>query len=306
MLQSCRESKNMNESLNIHKIGFEADVKARAYWWFIEHGLRLNVVRREELEPVRRHMSMNGSLVVFFNHESLIDPGVAMSLMQKSLGSLIHRQMWLASSKFFPHLYEPFADEIQKTFALEIEAHKREAMQDEAQFMHAIAHMNRAEMLPVVQSHRIGDGAFKRLNVVEINLKSLDIFAEALRAGGTVGGISPEGTRSRDGLLAQAQAGMQHIFRDRDVAEKTMIVPLALTGTRDVHSVQYGWKSPLAPVTATFGSAFCYDDVLKDAKTYDLLAKDVFMLRVGRLLPPEKLGYYAQPQFSRYLSEGAR
>lgn len=294
----------MREQLRVHASKLVAEVKVRAYWIFIAHGLRLRLEGARHLDPVQRHVASGGSLVAISNHESIIDPGVVISLLQKALGGFIRTKIWLASSKFFPHLYDNLDSASTAAFIREIVMHRQEAMEDEARSMHAIAAANGVQMLPIVQSHRMGEGVFKRLNV-KINLASFDRLSAALRESGTVAGICPEGTRSLDGTLGEAQAGIQHVFRDKEVRDKTMILPLGLVGTRDIHRVEGGWRNPLAPVCAVFGSAFFYHDIRQDADTCHLLPKDLLMLRVARLLPSDKLGYYGQEHFLHYLKREA-
>ncbi|MBI2404752.1 1-acyl-sn-glycerol-3-phosphate acyltransferase [Candidatus Gottesmanbacteria bacterium] len=292
----------MHEQLRVYTVALAAEVKARAYWMFITHGLRLRWEGARHLDPVKRHIASGGSLVAISNHESIIDPGVVISLLQKALRGLIGTKIWLASSKFFPHLYDSLDHASTIAFTREIAMHRQEAMEDEARSMGAIAAANRVQMLPIVQSHRMREGKFKRLNV-NINLASFDLLSATLREDRTVAGICPEGTRSLDGTLGEAQAGIQHVFRDKEVSDKTMILPLGLVGTRDIHRVDDGWRNPLAPVCAVFGPAFFYYDIRQDADTFHLLPKDLLMLRVARLLPSDKLGYYNQKQFLQYLSK---
>lgn len=292
----------MHEQLRLHASELAIEFKARAYWTYITRVLRLRLEGARHLDPVKRHIASGGSLVAISNHESIIDPGVVISLLQKALGGFIRTKIWLASSKFFPHLYDNLDRASTIAFTREIARHRQEAMEDEARSMHAIAVANGVQMLPIVQSHRMREGAFKRLNV-NINLASLDGLSAALRESRTVAGICPEGTRSLDGRLGEAQAGMQHVFRDEEVSDKTMILPLGLVGTRDIHRVDDGWRNPLAPVRAVFGPAFFYHDIRQDADTSHFLPKDLLMLRVARLLPSDKLGYYNQEQFLQYLNK---
>ena len=62
--------------------------------------------------------------------------------------------------------------------------------------------------------------------------QSLDLALEHLRAGGAFG-IYPEGTRSRDGRLYQGKPGVAWLA----LQAQCPIVPVALTGTRDVQPV---------------------------------------------------------------------
>jgi len=285
-----------------------AELKAKGYWFLINRLLRVRQEGEEHLDTVKGHISGGGSVLVITNHESFVDPGVAISLLQKSLGNLVRHKILLASSKFFPDFYHDIDASEALNHASEISGHKNDVMEKEAKLLGEIARVNDITLVPVVQGHRLGEGTFRRLNV-RLNRRSLDEVSRALKLAGTIVGVSPEGTRSRNGLLAEAQSGIQSLLRDPEVAAQTMVLPLALHGTRDIHhtgdtehNIRAGWGNVFAQVSAEFGEPFFSRDVHADSGTFGIQPKDIFMLRVARLLPREKLGYYAAPEFSNYLS----
>lgn len=106
---------------------------------------------------------------------------------------------------------------------------------------------------------------------------------EALNEGDLVL-ISPEGTRSPNGALQQAQEGMAFLA----VRANAPILPVAIQGTPKV------LKRFFAPVTITIGPVFSLDAQGEKA-TREVLTKltDVAMIRLAALLPEDMRGAYA-------------
>lgn len=86
-------------------------------------------------------------------------------------------------------------------------------------------------------------------------LKSILLAIDYIKSGISVF-VFPEGTRSKDGTIGEFKAGA---FK---IATKTNcpIIPVALTGTRDVFENHFPWVKK-APVQITFGEAI-YPDAL--------------------------------------------
>lgn len=99
---------------------------------------------------------------------------------------------------------------------------------------------------------------------------------EAFLDDGAVLVIFPEGTRSRDGHLQNAQEGVAFLARRRAVP----IVPVALTGSEQVNVLRI-WRRPR--VTVTVGEAFWMRDLpdLHDRHAQAL----AIMQRLAALLP---------------------
>lgn len=104
-----------------------------------------------------------------------------------------------------------------------------------------------------------------------------------LEAGGALA-IAPEGHESRTGLLEPGQAGPAFLAQ----RSGAVIVPVAISGTRNA-VVLAAWKQLRRPtVTLTFGPAYHLPPGLSRRE-----AADEIMRRIAEMLPPEQRGVYA-------------
>ncbi len=104
----------------------------------------------------------------------------------------------------------------------------------------------------------------------------LRTLARYLAAGEPVG-VLPEGTASRS--LCEARPGVG--------------AALAWLTRGDIPLVPVGILEQAGILTARFGPPFSLEPVQGDRQTRDRRLRDIVMLRIARLLPPELHGYYA-------------
>ncbi len=229
-------------SSEVHRIAVEA--KARIYWLLVDRIIRRKVEQPQNLWAARRHLEQKKSLYIITNHQSMLDSGLAMSVVERECRGVIQHRIQPTSTKFFD--VDELYDNLELT-AAEREAviagkavQKKDAKPEVGEALRIIARNQNLELVPVVQHYRLGTGTFLRVNM-RINETSFNRIEEVLKMEQAVGGISPEGTRSSSGLLLEGQPGSKRPFRDPVVRERTLILPIGLVGTRDIHNEENGW-----------------------------------------------------------------
>jgi 1-acyl-sn-glycerol-3-phosphate acyltransferase len=112
--------------------------------------------------------------------------------------------------------------------------------------------------------------------------------------------IAPEGTRSPNGQLIEAQQGAVYI------AAKTgaVIIPLAITGCTDKMINDNLWKKRL-DIKIEFGKPYPIPEIpRKNREEFLRQQTDELMCRIAAILPPAYRGYYAEnPGVKQLLKE---
>ena len=102
----------------------------------------------------------------------------------------------------------------------------------------------------------------------------------------------PEGTRSKTGGLIKGQPGVSKLAIDCNLP----IVPIALSGTENLQNPIKVLK-PSAEIRLNIGKPFIVDkEKLKNISSRSgifSVTKEI-MLRISRMLPKEKQGYYKE------------
>lgn len=141
---------------------------------------------------------------------------------------------------------------------------------------------------PIVGGIVRGIGCFP-IRRGEADRRALETALAVVEAGQPLG-FFPEGTRSKDGALRRARPGIGFLARRSGAP----IVPLAVTGTRDV-----GFKVPLrTDVVIRIGGPFRARDVPGVERMDDQELADAVMRRVAELLPAEMRGPYASRDYT--------
>lgn len=135
-----------------------------------------------------------------------------------------------------------------------------------------------------------------------INRESADFGAlraarDYLRQGGALG-ISPEGTRSKDGRLLEAKTGVAYLAEKAGVP----VVPVAITGTQDGIRRMLTLKRPRIKVAV--GEPFYVPPADRQGRAQALQQNtDEIMLRLAALLPEAYRGFYRDhPRLKEFLS----
>ena len=104
--------------------------------------------------------------------------------------------------------------------------------------------------------------------------------------------------RDRNGGLIKGQPGVAKLSIDYNIP----IVPIALSGTENLQNPIKVLK-PTADIKLNIGKPFIVNNKIKNlsARAAIFLASNEIMLRISKMLPPEKQGYYknsSSEQFS--------
>lgn len=126
-------------------------------------------------------------------------------------------------------------------------------------------------------------------------------FSQALATlqSGRALGISPEGTRSRDGRLLEGKLGTVLLAHRGRVP----IVPVGISGTEAALARIFTLRS--APILVNFGKAIYLPPIARDKREEDLQNQtDDIMCHIAALLPEAYRGFYADhPRLKEILAE---
>ncbi len=114
-------------------------------------------------------------------------------------------------------------------------------------------------------------------SIMRFNFDSGNEAIEILRQGGIVM-IAPEGTRSKDGNLQEAQTGTEGLLES--VKDTGLVLPASVLPIDGKFRV-------------VFGEPFSYEDLMREqVQNPQIKLKDLIMRRVARLVPRGKRGFY--------------
>jgi hypothetical protein len=136
------------------------------------------------------------------------------------------------------------------------------------------------KVLPIVQSYDRHN--YEDPNV--INTTSMKKAIRTLREPGKIIAISPEGTRSKDGGLSEAEDGIELLLK----ISKSMAIPLAAEHSNDSSS-----KLVKSNTIIHVGKPFFAQDIEVDqSQNPESKKKDLIMQRIAILLPEQNRGFY--------------
>ncbi len=257
------------------------------FWLGGKLKLDIKVENNAQLEKyfanLNEHLK-SGSLIVGFNHLSIVDPLIVYLLLERGLGDSMQRFVIPASSKFFDGRMGRISGSVLRY------------MQER----------KKIEAFPVVQAS--DDSA--TMDAV-INLRALRPILQALGQPGAIIALSPEGTRSRTGQMIQAQPGAGLFISHCIKKEKnTMFVPVGIIGSEGVNKVDskrfnlrhetgvvLGWPLELKYLLEQKQNLF--PDESDDNKAMT----DVAMLHIAQLLPEQYRGYYSVRNFPQFFNK---
>ncbi len=280
------------------------EVQARGFMLGVDRLFNIEYTGTEYINLIRDHVSRKGSALLTTNHESHVDSAVLIRLRDRHMASVTDRFTMVASTKLFPEFYDCLSPEQQRVFAGEIYEHKQSVLSEEAFVMRQIASWKKCDLIPLVQSDRVGNHAFARLNV-QLNASALQRFGDALRTTGGLGVYYLEGTRSQTGVIGPALAGVNRFYRDEQLRKSMLVVPIGIEGTRDVYD-RDGLHDIRAPIHATIGKPYTLDELDDDSRTYGISRHDLMMVRVAELLPNWKRGVYNGAKYQQYMDRVPR
>lgn len=133
-----------------------------------------------------------------------------------------------------------------------------------------------------------GSFSIRRAGKVREKQEVLDRAIEALDRGSMLG-IFPEGSRSRDGKLRRARTGCAALISQVDVP----VLPVAIVGTDKIRGISWLWKRP--PIVVNIGKPFRVAPVQGRAgRSHRQRLTTLIMSEIANLLPPEYRGAYAR------------
>lgn len=236
---------------------------------------RLNIERRglPGLEKIRRHLTEGGSTIIAFNHLSIIDPGIVIK-------SVVHPISHAATHIVFPTSYK-FVD-------------GRLGLAGE--LVNYLARKWGIEEVPMIQHNDTSvDDSIK----LDINKAALKRITEVLKEPGSVVGLAPEGTRSRNRSMGQAQGGiLQWLAWKKEIKDRVLIIPVSLDGTDHVHfedeqhRSHWSLSSLKSKIMVFIGEPLTLQQAKDYAKDFDLPIHDFIMLTIASHLPSRYWGYY--------------
>ena len=110
--------------------------------------------------------------------------------------------------------------------------------------------------------------------------------------------IFPEGTRD-EGKLVKGKSGAAKIAKSHD----PIIVPVGISGTMHLKGL-FRVFNPSGNITVTIGNPFKLKKLgHNDDKEYFNKLTDEMMVRISKLLPEEKRGYYSRSNDNYTLTE---
>ncbi|TRZ51400.1 1-acyl-sn-glycerol-3-phosphate acyltransferase [bacterium] len=252
-------------------------IAARALIFAAEHLIRMKIEGTENLREAADYVNSDqGGLLVTPNHNSYID-ALLMDQVRKEVNPL-KRFVVLWANKFTGKDQGKYAETGQENMSRVLAAGK---IGQEA------ARKVNIELIAVPQEAT--DIASARKAV-----KFLELIGEEVLGNDNVLGVFPEGTRSRNGKLGEAKKALKYLFESPAVTDKTLILPIAITGTDQYLPPDKEKLNPLAKVSIIYGKPYTYAQAKEEMKMFKLPLGDIMMWHIGRLLPKEKWGVYEE------------
>lgn len=224
--------------------------------WGISKILRRNEQGRQEFSENLSKTLETNSLLIYFNHFSLLDPGLILRALDEE--GLLDKVHIFASQRHLDNKFQGFV-------------------------MRAASRCAGFEMLPTVQEKDKKKRKYKD-RYKNINKVALRKAAEALKKPGNIVLIAPEGERSKTGALKEAVDGTAILLQlAKDMA---LAYPIAM---KHVKVIPF-----LTKTHVNFGkSAFGYEEFAKETGSKDRSDITTAMMKqLSDMLPPENQGYY--------------
>lgn len=267
--------------------------KAMIFW--AEHLMITEIIGIENLNEAANHVNNNeGGLIVTPNHNSYIDAEIMKKVRDKIKPIKKFSILW--ANKFTGKDGGLYKGENLKKVGLVGQIGKK------------MAELVNVKLVDVPQDATSIPEALKALRIIKSE-------RDEILGSNNVLGVFPEGTRSRNGTLGEARSALTVLFDDPELNSKTLVLPIAATGTDKILSPDNKKINPFAKVTIIFGKPYKYAQIQEEIKTYrpylepiinkqenigtskkmnNLLTTIFMMWHIGQLLPKEKWGAYKE------------
>lgn len=218
-----------------------------------------------------------GSLVLYPNHQRIIDTPIAISLALKNL-SEAKNFLGPAGMKHFDINRDPVMAVLLRALKL----------------LHVYA-------VPVVQHNEANANQYQASDRVMMAAVLRKLAEEMLGTPGNVYGIAPEGTRHESGKLAEGRFGFGRL-RHLHQPDKVGYLPVAI-----IYPEKDAAGNETRPFQIKIGKMVFWDDLVdasqlpegndpETAKLGDEIVTDALMRQLAQLLPPEMRGYYSEEE----------
>lgn len=238
------------------------------FWWINNHLLSLEIEGRDNIQKAKEHLK-SGSIIGYFNHISLFDPGLILRLVNDIFGERV----------------------LQRTAAFTSQKHldpERGKLNSIQGFIMKSGSLAKGfELLPIVQEYdRQFYPNYRRVNYSSVRR----VIDEFLKTSNSVVLLAPEETRSRTGQLLEAKDGIEVLLRHG--GDNVLTLPIGVVGTRELHLPKLQALSPKGG-KIIIGEPISYQEAEAQARFHGIKVKDVLMLRLAALLPYPNRGHYA-------------
>ncbi len=240
----------------------------KAFGEFVDHSIRLERYGTDSHDILMDQLK-SGSVIVPFNHRSIIDPLVVMRELRGMGGGSLTRLVLPATMKFFDGRMGYTA----------------------ANLMHYVAKKYNAELLPIIQHY---DAAYSDEEKFANHRGVIETILAALEEKGSVIALSPEGTRSPTSQLLPAQKGIDLFMRK---SPDSLVLPVALVGTERIVGHEYNSVNPFHRATITYGFPMKAGEINDFSRNIQIPSRDFVMLQIAAQLPQCDRGCYGQEHF---------
>lgn len=229
------------------------------------------------IEKARKHLENGGSLIVVVTHPHGLDPLVAGLTIEEYFSSLDRPVAGITALKHFDPERHRFDKTVKQVEYILIDLARK---------------ARRFEILRVVQRSEAEREYYTKhpealggKSIDQFNADSIEQAIDILRNGGIVM-VAPEGTRSKDGNLSEAQPGTELLLRA--AKDKALVLPIGMNLPEDGK-----FRPGIDKFRVVIGEPFSYEDLEKDHRENPTVKrKDLIMRRVAKLIPRGKRGVY--------------
>ena len=253
--------------------------KALIFW--AEHLIRKDIKGKENLLEAADHVNKDiGGLIVTPNHNSFVDIILMNQVRNEINPRKSFRVLW--ANKFTGKDKGKYSETGQEDLRKVLAAGK---------IGKEIAKMVNIELVDVPQEAKDFGSARNIIN----QMRSI---GEETLGNKNVLGVFPEGTRSRNGMLGEAKRALKVLFNNPAITDKTLILPIAATGTGEYLPPDSEKPNLLAKVSIIYGKPYTYVQAKEEMEMFKVSLETIIMWHIGQLLPEEKWGIY-KDTFSR-------
>lgn len=240
--------------------------------WEISKGFHIEKKGNEYIPCIQEHMQ-NGTVIVPFNHPSLVDPMIVIHQLLENFDLEIQNFIFLASMKFFDGRMGPIASpliEYMKQYGVKLE--------------------------PVIQPNDSNYTERQRRDHNTPVFRKLKKLCQTDPEGLLIG-IAPGGTRTVE--MNRAQGGFDFLVKSADM--HGLVAPIALHNTHHIHTKDQPWyrTNLLAKVSAEFLPPIYGPNLVGELANYhsngykEMTMGDAVMYRIAQAVSTTHRGVYS-------------